>query len=78
MIEIHSSNVVASCIRTVPLRVRFVKRGCPPEPVVVVVSEVCAGGTALKGLEKAAREAKKALWADPQPVPLWEWRKGEK
>ena len=29
----------------------------------------------LKGLEKAAREAEKGLWADPHPVPPWEWRK---
>jgi len=29
----------------------------------------------LEGLEKDAREGRKGLWADPQPVPLWEWRK---
>jgi micrococcal nuclease len=26
-------------------------------------------------LETEAREAKRGLWADPKPVPLWEWRK---
>jgi hypothetical protein len=36
---------------------------CPFVPVV------------LEGLEKEAREAKKGLWADPHPVPPWEWRK---
>jgi endonuclease YncB( thermonuclease family) len=36
------------------------------------------GGTVLEQLEKEAREAKKGLWADPQPVPPWEWRKTSK
>lgn len=31
--------------------------------------------TVLEGLEKAARDARKGLWADAQPVPPWEWRK---
>jgi endonuclease YncB( thermonuclease family) len=29
----------------------------------------------LMNLEKDARQAKKGLWVDPQPVPPWEWRK---
>jgi len=28
----------------------------------------------LEELEKEAREAKRGLWADPHPVPPWEWR----
>ena len=33
------------------------------------------GDTVLEGLENEAREETKGLWADPQPVPTWEWRK---
>jgi micrococcal nuclease len=33
------------------------------------------GNTGLEGLEREAREAKKWLWVDPEPVPPWEWRK---
>jgi endonuclease YncB( thermonuclease family) len=33
------------------------------------------GDTVLEGLEKEAREARKGLWTDPMPVPMWEWRK---
>ncbi|HRB17093.1 MAG: thermonuclease family protein [Nitrospirota bacterium] len=31
--------------------------------------------TVLEQLETDAREGRKGLWADPQPVPPWEWRK---
>jgi endonuclease YncB( thermonuclease family) len=33
------------------------------------------GNTVMEGLEKAAREAKKGVWSDPQSIPPWEWRK---
>jgi micrococcal nuclease len=33
------------------------------------------GDTVLEGLENKAREARKGVWADPQPVPPWQWRK---
>ena len=32
----------------------------------------------LEGLEQEAREAKRGLWVDPNPVPPWEWRKQRK
>jgi len=31
--------------------------------------------TTLGALETEARDARKGLWADPKPVPPWEWRK---
>jgi hypothetical protein len=35
-----------------------------------------AGETVLEGLEQEAREGRRGLWTDPQPVPPWEWRQG--
>ena len=40
-----------------------------PEPISLFASVV------LEGLESEARELKKGLWADLEPVPTWEWRK---
>jgi endonuclease YncB( thermonuclease family) len=34
-----------------------------------------SGDTVLEGRENEARKGRKGLWADPQPVPPWEWRK---
>ena len=33
------------------------------------------GNTMLERLEAEARESSMGLWADPHPVPPWEWRK---
>ena len=33
------------------------------------------GDATLERLETEAREAQRGLWADPQPVPPWEWRR---
>jgi len=33
------------------------------------------GDTVLEGLEKEAREGRKSLWADPQLMLPWGWRK---
>src|SRR5262245_65632937 len=32
----------------------------------------------LAQLEAEARTAKRGLWADAQPVPPWQWRKGQR
>jgi micrococcal nuclease len=32
-------------------------------------------GSVLEGLETEAHDAKNGLWADPQPVPPWEWHR---
>ena len=34
------------------------------------------GDTALEKLEAEARVTKRGLWADPHPVPPWEWSGG--
>ena len=31
--------------------------------------------TVLEEIEKDARDGKEGLWADPAPLPPWEWRK---
>jgi len=33
-------------------------------------------GSELFAMERDARDAKRGLWADPNPVPPWEWRRG--
>jgi endonuclease YncB( thermonuclease family) len=36
------------------------------------------GDTVLPELEREARAAKRGLWADPSPVPPWEWRQAQR
>jgi endonuclease YncB( thermonuclease family) len=36
------------------------------------------GDAVLEELEKAARVAKKGLWADPAPIPPWIYRKARR
>ena len=36
------------------------------------------GNKELESLEAEARDGKRGLWADPHPVPPWEWRKRSK
>ena len=36
------------------------------------------GDTVLEGLEKEARASRLGLWADPQPVPPWVYRKAKR
>ena len=33
---------------------------------------------ALLDVEKEAKAAKRGLWADPNPIPPWEWRKQQR
>jgi endonuclease YncB( thermonuclease family) len=35
-------------------------------------------GTRLAELEADAKRAKRGLWADPNPTPPWEWRRGHR
>ena len=31
----------------------------------------------LQGAEAEARDAKRGLWAEPDPIPPWEWRRNQ-
>jgi micrococcal nuclease len=41
----------------------------------VVFRHYAPHDTTLKQLEREAREAKHGLWADPDSLAPWEWRK---
>ncbi len=34
--------------------------------------------TRLRDAQAEAQQAKRGLWADPNPIPPWEWRKGKR
>ena len=40
--------------------------------------KLAQGDTQFEALEKEARDSQKGLWADPNPIPPWEWRKSSR
>jgi micrococcal nuclease len=34
--------------------------------------------TRLRDAQQEAQQARRGLWADPEPVPPWEWRRGKR
>ena len=54
---------------------RMLNRELVREGVCWWYRKYAPGDRVLEGLEKEARDGQRGLWADPQPVPPWEWRK---
>ncbi len=42
--------------------------------MAMVFERYAPQGSPLYGLQEEARAARRGLWAEPQPVPPWEWR----